>query len=879
MFLRRSHVALVVALLSTVAPRMARADAPAASGAPARGVLTRPPELVQFAEAVHPESEAGRTASVTLQVTIRDDGTVEDATVTESAGPAFDAAAVDAVRRFVFSPAEIDGRPSRIRILYRYDFVQRVEAPTTAIFTGVVRDREARAPLPGVTVTLGDGRSVVTDAEGRFELRDVAPGAQTVTLEGERLTALQTEETFVAGERLDATYDVFLNSPDEEGDDMEIVVAAPALRRQAVSTEVGAEEARRVPGTTGDVLRVVETMPGVARSTFGSGALIVWGAAPGDTGVYVDGVRVPRLYHDSGLRSVVGSEFVRSVELVPGGYGAAYSRGLGGLVTVRTNRFDERDGIHGAASADLYDAAANVNGRIGDRVNFGVGGRYGYVGPLLQQFYPQIEEYFPIPHYYDAQARVGVRLRSNETLDLTGLISHDYTRRTAPNTDPTRLAFEDRKLDFQRVYLRYARDLGDGTTVNAVLFGGADQSSQVYQFGVTNTRIEQNVATFGLRASYRTRVSSFLVVEGGLDSVVDRTDVVRIGSIAAPPREGDIRTFGQPLPDQVSSDRFTVTNVNVAPYAEADFGMLQDRLHVTAGLRIDPYARSVSRSAPQVGQSPTHGLFLQDFRIEPRAAIRFAPTPTTFLTAAFGLYGQPAQPSDLSASFGNPTLPAAWALHYVLGGGWKPMEKLAIEVTAFATTSEDIAMRNPTDQPRVAEALLPTGQQRTYGVQTLLRLDPIEHFYGWVSYTLARAERLDAPGMSWRPSDYDQRHVLTALAGYELPHGFEVGLRLRVATGFPRTTVTGAYYDDRVDLYQPRFGTHNALRLPTFFQADLRAAKKFDIADTKLEVYLEIQNFTNRQNTEEFLYNANYTQRGGIHGLPILPVLGLRWSF
>ena len=45
-----------------------------------------------------------------------------------------------------------------------------------------------------------------------------------------------------------------------------------------------------MPGTQGDTLKVVQNLPGVARAALGSGALIVWGAAPADTRVYVDGV-------------------------------------------------------------------------------------------------------------------------------------------------------------------------------------------------------------------------------------------------------------------------------------------------------------------------------------------------------------------------------------------------------------------------------------------------------------------------------------------------------------------------------------------------------------------------------------------------------------
>jgi TonB family protein len=872
---------LLAPLVGVVTP-VAHAQAP-----PATGVLTRPPALLQFVEATLPEADLGRTGSVVLAVTIRADGTVEDAVVTEPSGPsfgeppvdaaAFEAAAVDAVRRFVFSPAEVDGVPTRIRILYRYDFVARVVAPTTAVFEGVVRDRAAKVPLPGVTVTLGDGRFVVTDADGRFTFADVAAGPTRVTLEGDRLTALSTEETFVAGERLDATYDVFLAEPGEDGDDLEILVTAPAIKRQAVSTEIAADEARKVPGTQGDVLKVVENLPGVARASLGTGALVVWGAAPDDTGVYVDGVPVPRLYHDGGIRSVIGSDLVRSVELVPGGYGAAYGRGLGGLVSVETNRFGE--GTHGSVSADVYDASASLNGPIGARVNYGIAGRYGYVGPLLGAFYPGVEDYFPVPHYYDLQGRVGVALGPNETVEVTTLVSSDRTERTAPNADPAREASERKDLTFQRVYARYTHDVGDGTTVSALVYGGADQSAQVARFGAVETALRADVALLGARGSYRTRLTSFFTVEGGLDALATQTDVTREGSVAAPAREGDVRVFGQPPPDQIASDRYRVIAVNVAPYAEADLALLGDTLHIVPGARIDPYARSVSRATPQEGNSPTHGVHSADLRVEPRLSVRYDPSERIGVTGAFGLYGQPASATDLSASFGNPTLPASEGAHGVLGLSARPIDPLTIEVTGFYTASEGLAVRNGADQPARAEALVATGVGRTYGGQAMVRLERTRGAYGWLSYTLSWSERRDAPELDWRPSDYDQRHVLTALGGYELPFGLEAAARVRVSTGFPRTEVVGAYYDDRRDLYQPVFGDHNAIRIPTFFQGDVRVAKDFTLGSSTLELSLEVQNVTNRANVEEFIYDADYTTRGAISGLPILPVLGVRWSF
>lgn len=895
--LRPFLVGLSLAIVQPAAPGSAQAPAPApspaASPAPPRGVLTRAPRLMRFEDAPYPDSERARgaAAAVVLAVVIGADGNVEAAAVVESAGEAFDAAALAAVQRFVFEPAQIDGTNARLRIVYRYEFAAYVppapvaEVATTAVLTGVLRDAATTAPIAGATVTIDaetTATSVTTDADGRFRFEGVAPGAHVVTVSGPTIPMLQTEETLAAGETVDTIYDVTTIplGPDGTRDsDLEILVFAPRLQRQAIVTEVAADEARRVPGTSGEVVQVVNNLPGVGRSAVGSGAFVVWGASSEDTGVYVDGVRVPRLYHDGGLRSVTGSEFVRSVQLVPGGYSATHGRGLGGLVVVSTTPADADDALHATAAMDIYDGSGSLRTRLGDRFSVSLAGRASYVAKLLRVVSSSdVEDFFPLPHYYDAQARIGARLRRDEWLDVTTLVSGDRIRRTVVSPDPARSTQEERGLTFQRAYLRYGRELDSNTTVSAVLFAGADQRSLTSTYGELVTSLRTDATMMGLRASYRTRLARWLTVEGGVDSEITHAVVSRQGSIAAPAREGDIRVFGQPPPAQIGADGYEATFVNVAPYVVAEATAFRDRLHTSVGLRVDPYARSVSRINPSNGTAPALGLFAQDLRVEPRLSVRYAPSERGNVHAAFGLFGQAPQAADLSSVFGNPRLPISTAQHYVLGGSMKLTDQLTSELTTFFTRSEGLAMRNPVSSPALSQALLPDGAGRAYGAQLLVRLAPTHGFFGWVSYTLMRAERRDAPGAAWRPFDYDQRHVLTALGALEVEGGWEFGARARVATGVPRTSVTGAYYDASADLYQPVFGEHNAIRVPTFFQLDLRAAKRFDLHGTHLDVYLEVQNVTNRKNAEELVYNADYTVRGTIRGLPILPVLGLRWS-
>lgn len=885
---RPSVRALLLAALCSLTPLLALSREALAQGVASKPTarLTKPPKLLQFVEAPYPDSEkaAGESASVVLQIAIGADGAVEQATVTESAGRAFDEAALNAVKRFIFEPAEIDGKPAPVKLVYRYEFVLKAELPTTARFVGTVRARGDRAPLAGVRVALGDGRHTVTDAQGRFSFDDVAPGPQTISLSGDTLTALSTEETFEAGKQLEATYDVEQapapGQSDEDSDDLEIVVKAPPLQKQVVSTEVSAEQGRRVPGTQGDVLKVVENLPGVARAAAGSGALVVWGAAPQDTRVYIDGVRVPRLYHDGGLRSVVHSDLVKSVELAPGGYGAAFGRGLGGLVTVATRPLEE-DGFHGSAALDLLDAAAAVRAPIGEKLHVAVAARRSHLADVLPVFTERdVGALFPVPRYHDGQLKLAYVLAPGESVELGGLLSSDTTTRTVSSVDPAAQKRETRSTDFWRVYARYSRSLDDGGQIVFVPSFGIDKSAFVGRSGAAPQSLESESKVYQMRAFWRGRAASFLAISVGLDVEAVSSDLRRAGSPTTPAREGDIRVFGQTATDALATDRWSTTLGSAAPFLEADFSLLEGRLHMTPGVRFEPFISAGSRRTPAEGDTPAIGYMQQDTALEPRMSARYQLTDQLSLRAAYGTYHQSPAAEDLSAVFGNPMLGIASASQWLAAAAVRLSETLSLEVTGFLSRSRGLAIRSQLSSPVLAEALVQDGRGRASGGQLMLRKELTAGLFAWVSYSLLRSERTDTLNGTFRPFDFDQTHVLTAVASYDLGAGFELGTRARYASGYPRTPVIGAYYDARTDSYQPTFGAHNAERIPSFFQLDLRVAKRVKLsAAGELEMYLDVQNVTNRSNPEELAYSADYRQKRYITGLPILPVAGARWSW
>jgi TonB family protein len=876
--------------------KSAAAKSPTAESAkkPA-GKVTKVPKLLHFERASLPAGSESLAASaaVVLELAIDAQGKVECATVVESASEVLDKAAVEAAGRFEFEPAEIDGQPAAVRIKYRYVFSSFAEpteeVPADVEFSGIVRDKKSSQPLADVRVEIDGSPPQKTNASGRFKFEHVSPGTHSVTLVGPNFTPIGTEETLAPKTNNEVTYDVEVQVerlPPELRSDLEIIVISTHLQKSVAVTSVSAEQGSRVAGTGGDVIKVVENLPGVARSSVGSGQLVVWGAGSGDTRVYVDGVHIPTLYHEGGYRSVIHSDLVRNVELQPGGYGSTYGRGLGGVVTVGLKKLTA-EGYHGSANLDAIDASASLRGNVGTNWRFMAAGRRSHLDSVLKGVTSEdVGEYVPIPRFWDGQARLGYFPSENESIEAGVILSSDSINRSLVEADPQDTKTDSKETGFQRFYLSYQRALPDGGTISVVPYYGTDRTDRTSKFGDIPAVLSNRSTIFGFRASHVAAVNDNLSTTVGVDSEFMWSRLNRHGSITTPPREGDIYVFGQMPSDQVNADQWNTMIGGFAPYGELDVALFGGRLHVIPGARFEPTLVGGNRIQPaRVGQ-PSIGYTNESAPVEPRLALRWTATPRIGLRAAVGIYHQPPLPDDLSTVFGNPQLGLSRAWHAVLGSSFRLSKPVSVEITGFYVDQNDLVTRSPLPSPVDLQALTQDGLGRAYGTQFLVRHDIANHLFGWLSYTVMRSERTDGGSSVFRLFDFDQTHVFTALASYDLGRGFEVGSRFRYATGYPRTPVVGAinqrvaYNDTRVDAYQPLFGPHNTIRIPAFVQLDVRFAKRFDLGQsTHAELYLDIQNVTYRKNPEEIVYNYNYTQKTYITGLPILPVIGgkLTW--
>jgi len=861
-------------------------DAGAAPEAPPP--LSKPPRLLRFVEATTPASlgEAGR-ADVVLSIDVDAQGKVTDVAVVKFDGPeasqaAVAQAAVAAARQFTFEPGEAAGKPVPVRITYVYHFAPKpppapagAAAPSaapqggpTAPLDGVVLRKGDRVPIAGVTVVAGAARAVTGD-DGRFSFDALPAGALSLQLRSPTTSPADTPVTITPGKRLSLT--IHLESQERYTS----VVRGRRAQVETVEQTLQAEEIKYIPGTQGDTLKAVQNLPGVARAPYGIGLLPVWGSSPADSRVYIDGVAVPTLYHFGGLRSTVNSEMVDALTFVPGGYKADHGLGLGGLIDVQTRR-PRTDGFHGYAQFDLLDGSAMLEGPLTKNLSFAAALRRSWVDQTLPYFTSSSLQLSPI--YWDYQARLTYRATTRDTVDLLLLGSDDRLNVIAQSSGMSDTTAASH-VYFHRGILGWTRRLEGGGAFTWTSSVGYDVPLDLgIRFGGTATSIDARTLSLTTRAVVDLPVRPWLRLFGGVDYEGSRFTQQRAG-VARPPVGGatgaSVGGFGEQtgsfdgMSSGYATDDLTVYANQAAPFVVATFSLFGQRLTVTPQMRLQISAFSGYPGEPE-SFTNTH------VTPDPRFSLRYKLTERVALKGAVGLYTQPPAAEALSRVFGNPALEPQRATQTLAGFDVDITTTLRLETAAFWKDMRNLVVPGAAVEDPV---LVNDGRGRAYGVELLLRQQLWRNVFGWVAYTLSRSERKDHPGEAWHRYVFDQTNILTLLASYRLPRGFQVGARFRYVTGNPYTPVTGAYFDSNADRYVPISGAAFSARLPAFNQLDLRVDKIWTFDRWRFSAYLDLQNTTRATNPEALSYNFDFTVSQPLAGLPLLPIVGVRGDF
>jgi TonB family protein len=611
-------------------------------------------------------------------------------------------------------------------------------------------------------------------------------------------------------------------------------------------------EVREIPGTFGDPFRAIEVIPGVTPIITGVPYFFVRGAPPGNVGYYLDGVRVPLLFHFALGPSVIHPGLIERVDLYPGGYPARYGRFAGGIVAAET--VAPKDELHGEVNVRIFDAGAMVEAPIADgRGHVLAGGRYSYTGGILSLVAPEVTL-----TYWDYQLRADYALGPRDDISVFGFGAYDLF-----TVDDEFAAESGVGTQFHRVDLRWDRKLGDATKLRTAVALGFDKSGNVQN--EDDLLVAKDYMLQG-RLELEHRASPTALVRAGLDVTADE--------------------YRFALVEPVGSEGSLERTIDFAPRTDVAVGVRGDvvweaerGVTVTPGLRLDLYT---SGGAYALG-------------IDPRIAARFDVSRAISLENTFGIVHQP--PSFVVPIPGFTVNPLDGGLQQAFqssaGVEWRLGDEWTSTLTLFHNAFIDITdylslARFEEVQVEEEEDLFRRSLGQAYGLELMIRRPLTRRFGGYLAYTLMRSQRMVETVND--VASFDRTHVLHVAGAYDLGRRWRMGARLTFYTGVPASYAYG-------DFSEPApIGPEGAppappqriaeipetsARAPAFFRVDLRVEKRWPVGTKGAWVafVMEVLNSTLSRETLDYTCFESGRCEGSKIGPVTVPSIGLEAAF
>ncbi|HTA21740.1 MAG TPA: Plug domain-containing protein, partial [Polyangia bacterium] len=272
-----------------------------------------------------------------------------------------------------------DARDATSDVARPADGVERSVAAPPAVaarvrLEGRLLARGSRKFVAAATIFVDLVEARQADRAGRFAI-ELSCGRHQIAAQAPGFEALSVERDACA----DASPLVLRLLPRVGAAGYETVVRAPTSRQEM---QLQGDELTHTPGTLGDPFRAVESLPGVSAVAWPAPIYAVRGSNPGNTGYFLDDLRIPALFHFALGPSVIHPYFFQDLDFYAGGYPARYGRYVAGIVSAHTHVAPDDD-VHASVDVRLYDAGAMVTAPLPGQGSVAVAARYSYTGAVI----------------------------------------------------------------------------------------------------------------------------------------------------------------------------------------------------------------------------------------------------------------------------------------------------------------------------------------------------------------------------------------------------------------------------------------------------------------------------------------------------------------
>ena len=721
----------------------------------------------------------------------------------------------------------------------------------TGAIEGTVYSRGTDEPLAGVEVYIIElDKRLKTDENGKFSFKEIPEGKYTLSISAPNSESPEETTITVEGGKT-LTPNIYVSAAAYEHEKVEVKTKRDP--KTIIKKSIESKEITRIPGTAGDALRALPAIPGIGVANDFSGALYIRGGSDEDNLYYFDRVPVGYPYHFGGLVSSLSSEIIDRIDVYAGGYGVEYGVDSQAVIDIYSQN-SSPESLRGKFNLNLLYSEGLLQGKIGEKGYWYAAGRRSYIDLFIGSLSFATGAITAFPRFWDYQLKAGYDFNEKHQLFFNSFASGDKfaVKLDGENVD------EDFRGDtrFESGFEGGGIHLRSLLTERLTSYLSLTRSNFLFDvnFGPTLS-LNIDAPTYTLREDLTYEINEKHQLESGLILGLEPGEVT--GTFTRIPDEGeveyDIRFEEKQIIDEA------VRGQRIEGYLQDRYNLLPF-LSVVYGLRFDYFNQ------------------IDELSIQPRGSLRVELPNSSELQFAYGIYNQTPIPAQLSTSVGNPELKSSQASHFIVELKRQLSQNTEIKIAAYY---KDLVNLVTSDELSV---FLNQGVGYAQGTEIFLRHQSSDRFFGWISYAYALSKRRDRLGEPYRYYSFDQTHVATIAASYNLTPTWEFGAKWQYRTGNPYTPVIDArrIFDPRNGklIYLPNYGEKNSERLPPYHRLDLRVSKTFRFKSWGLGIFLELLNAYNRKNLLDYRYTSeDYSTKEPINQLPIIPYLGITAEF
>ncbi|MBO4742179.1 MAG: TonB-dependent receptor [Bacteroidales bacterium] len=735
--------------------------------------------------------------------------------------------------------------------------------------------------LPGAVVWSSLGY-VAANSHGFYSL-PVLPRKDTLTVSyvGYR------QERIVVSESVDFRQDIILLP----GEELEEAVVSAATYGRAGQHVIPMNDIISAPVVFSepDVLKALQSLPGVQSGMDGTAGIIVRGGGPDENLFLLDGIPIYNVSHMLGLFSAFSPEAIKKVTLYKGSFPPRFGGRVSSVIDIRTNDGDLQ-AFHGTISIGLLNSRVHFEGPLvkgKTTASFTARGlNTFFAAPFLEAKETNYRYYF-----YDLNGKIVHRFSPKDQLvasvyNCRDIFIHKSDEYIVEDPDRRYIAQDGTKMNWGNSLVSLSWNHVAGSKLymsTSAAWYGYDTYSRFQEWEITTS---DNKETF---SDFRSDVSD-VVIKTDLDYALSPSHSIH-GGIT-----GTYHRFIPTLASGVNSSAISVseeTNPEIKYKGWECAAYLEDEMTLFEWLRADAGLRYTLMSTgktiypslqPRISVSAD---FLKGFT----ASLSYSRLAQYVHLLSLS---QVALPTDMWVPITGSIKPII-ADHFCLGVGYRGNSGWEAGAEAYYKYSQNVLeykngvsfVSGSNDWGEMVEM----GEAVSRGLELFLKKDAGK-MRGSLSYCLSKTDRR-FPGGSinngeWFPYHYDRRHSIMLDLRYQLNKDWDFSAAWSFASGCKITVPTRKLLESTVHafagIYQviDGYGTKNNYTLPPSHHLDVSANWHRKLRHGRRTLSIGIYNVYNAMNPNMVVVaydRSNKLTAKQYTYLPIIPSFSYTYQF